>query len=93
MSFKYARFSKLCYYCGKLDHIQKDCVALMEELECGNNPVLQYNDSLKTKGLGHVIPMDVNMPQKSNNKTLSRIAMEHLDHIPRHHVRSVSLTF
>lgn len=53
-------------------------MALVEEMEGGNNPVLQYNDSLKTKGLVHAIPLVANMVQRSSNKTLTELAREEL---------------
>ncbi|KAL8146888.1 hypothetical protein AgCh_004572 [Apium graveolens] len=41
---------------------------LREELENGHNPILQYNDSLKTIGLSHVAVNNVNIGQKFNKK-------------------------
>ena len=53
VSFRYERLSKFCSFCGHINHIQKDCAALVKELERGHKPTLQYNVSLKTTGLNY----------------------------------------
>ncbi|KAL8131737.1 hypothetical protein AgCh_007602 [Apium graveolens] len=46
---------------------------LREEMENGHMPILQYNDSLKTTGLGHVAINDVNRGQQFNKKQFQNV--------------------
>lgn len=48
----------------------------MEDLEGWNNPIVQYNDSLKKNGLAHVTPLVANVVQRSRDRTLTEIAMK-----------------
>ena len=61
ISFKYERLNKFCFFCGCLDHVQKNCVTFLEEIENGNNPILEYDDSLKA------VPLPI--PPMSNSIT------------------------
>lgn len=76
ISFRYERLARFCYFCGHLDHIQKDCAALMEEQENGNKPILQYNDELKTAGLAHAMSPGVKFVKDTNKKSMGQIALE-----------------
>lgn len=76
ISFQYERLSKFCYFCGHLDHIQKDCAALMEAIENGSSTIPQYNNSLKTAGLSYVNFPDSNNVQRYDKKSIAQIALE-----------------
>lgn len=67
---RYEKLSKFCYFCGCLDHIQKGCALLLEEIEKGHAPVMQYDDSLKAKGLLYEISPQIISTTKE--KTLKR---------------------
>ncbi|KAF4401537.1 hypothetical protein G4B88_001731 [Cannabis sativa] len=54
ISFKYERLNTFCKFCGLLDHVHTECVALLEEIEAGTRPILQYDDKIKTTGLDHM---------------------------------------
>ncbi|XP_017258044.1 uncharacterized protein LOC108227417 isoform X2 [Daucus carota subsp. sativus] len=68
VSFRYERLSKFCSFCGHINHIQKDCAALLEELERGHNPTLQYTASLKATGLNYSPYQVVRQEQEVNTK-------------------------
>ena len=68
VSFRYERLTKYCYYCGNLNHIQKDCGALVEELERGNNIILQFDTLLKTNALNPVSLQEANVTQNLDKK-------------------------
>ncbi|KAF4374269.1 hypothetical protein G4B88_022043 [Cannabis sativa] len=54
ISFKYERLNTFCKFCGPLDHIHTECVALLEEIEAGTRPILQCDDKIKTTDLDHM---------------------------------------
>ncbi|KAF4355910.1 hypothetical protein F8388_012453 [Cannabis sativa] len=81
ISFKYERLNKFCFFCGCLDHIQKNCVSFLEELQKGFNPNLEYDDSLKAAPLPipH-LPFNNNLTDvevaKHNNKAFTHIGFD-----------------
>ena len=75
ISFKYERLNKFCFFCGCLDHVQKNCVTFLEEIENGLNPILVYDESLKADPLP-LPPIPLTNPLEENKQLIAQTGKE-----------------